>query len=187
MHRLTLTAALALPMPALAAAEGTPFISLNNTDFVVLLGFLIFIGVLVYYRVPTMLVGLLDKRAQGIRDDLAEARALREEAQSLLASYERKQKDVQNQADRIVAAAKEDAKANAEKAKKDLEATLERRIQGAKEQIASAEEDAVRNVRNRAVAVAISAARDVLSQKIDGAKQDALIDDAIKTVDAKLH
>ena len=90
--------------PALAASG--PFFSLGNTDFVVLLGFLLFIGVLLYFKIPALLGGLLDKRAEGIRDELDEAKALREEAQTLLASYERKQKEVQEQADRIVEAAK---------------------------------------------------------------------------------
>ena len=91
--------------PALAADY--PFVSLRNTDFVVLIAFLIFIGILVYYKVPAMVGGLLDKRAMNIRAELDEAKALREEAMALLASYERKQKDVQAQADRIVAAAKQ--------------------------------------------------------------------------------
>ncbi|SHJ24100.1 F-type H+-transporting ATPase subunit b [Palleronia salina] len=185
MRKLTILAAALAPAPALAASG--PFFSLANTDFVVTCGFIVFLGILVYFKVPQMLLGMLDKRAEGIKSDLAEARELREEAQSLLASYERKQKDVQNQADRIVAAAREDAKASAEKAKADLEASLERRLEAAKDQIASAEEDAIRSVRNRAVNVAIAAARDVLSSKIDGGKQSALIDDSIKTVDAKLH
>lgn len=185
IRMLTAVLATALPMPVMAA-EG-PFISLGNTDFMVTLGFLIFIGVLLYFRVPSLLLGLLDKRAEGIRADLAEARELREEAQSLLASYERKQKDVQKQADRIVESAKEDAKANAEKAKKDMEESIERRLQAAKEQIASAEEEAIRNVRNRAVNVAIAAARDVLTQRMDDGKHNQLIDDSIQTVDTKLH
>ena len=96
----TLTAMVAAS-PALAATG--PFFSLGNTDFVVLLGFILFIAVLVYFKVPGLLAGMLDKRAEGIRDELDEARSLREEAQALLASYERKSRDVQEQADRIVA------------------------------------------------------------------------------------
>jgi len=53
-----------LASPALAASG--PFFSLRNTDFVVLLGFLLFLGVLVYFKVPQMLTGQLDKRAAGI-------------------------------------------------------------------------------------------------------------------------
>ena len=58
--------------PALAATG--PFFSLRNTDFIVLIGFLVFVGILLYFRVPRALGNLLDKRAEGIRSDLAEAR-----------------------------------------------------------------------------------------------------------------
>ncbi len=72
------------------AATG-PFFSLGNTNFIVLIAFLLFVGVLLYIRVPGMLTGMLDKRAVQIKADLDEARALREEAKTILASYERKQ------------------------------------------------------------------------------------------------
>ncbi|PZX15747.1 F-type H+-transporting ATPase subunit b [Palleronia aestuarii] len=185
MRRLATGTALLIPGPALAATG--PFFSLNNTDFVVLLGFLVFIGILLWYRVPGTVGKMLDNRAEGIRSDLAEARELREEAQTLLATYERKQKDVQDQADRIVSAARKDAQASADKALADMEAALERRKRAAQEQIASAEEQAVRDVRNRAVDVAIAAARDVLIRQMDAERQNRLIDESISTVDAKLH
>merc|ERR1712065_65268 len=110
--------ALTAASPVLAAPEGTPFFSLKNTDFIVLMGFILFIGVLVYFRVPSLIGGMLDKRADDIKAELDEARALREEAQIVLASYERKQKEVQEQADRIVEAAKEEAHLAAEAAMK---------------------------------------------------------------------
>lgn len=175
-----------LPAPALAATTG-PFFSLNNTNFVVTLGFLVFIGVLIYMNVPKLLMAQLDKRAEGIRADLAEARELREEAQTLLASYERKHKEVQDQADRIVASAREDARAQADKARVDMERAVERRLKAARDQIESAEEKALRDVRDRAVQVAIGAARDVLARQMDGERADRMIDQSIQTVEAKLH
>ncbi|MCB1339356.1 MAG: ATP F0F1 synthase subunit B, partial [Maritimibacter sp.] len=83
-------AAMAAATPAFAASG--PFFSLHNTNFIVLLAFIVFLAVLVYFKVPAMVAGMLDKRAAGISAELAEARALREEAQTILASYERKQK-----------------------------------------------------------------------------------------------
>ncbi|MEP3346841.1 MAG: F0F1 ATP synthase subunit B [Litoreibacter sp.] len=174
-----------LPAPALAA-DG-PFFSLRNTDFVVLLAFILFIAVLFYFKVPSMLGGLLDKRAEGIQSELNEAKALREEAQTLLASYERKQKEVAEQADRIVAEAKREAEAAAAQAKEDLKVSIERRLQSAEDQIASAEASAVREVRDRAVSVAIAAASDVVAAKTTAADQNSLIDDAIAQVKDKLH
>ena len=100
MQKLLTAALLLTASPALAASG--PFFSLKNTDFVVLLAFIVFIAVLVYFKVPGMIGGMLDRRAEGIQADLDEARSLREEAQTILASYERKQKEVASQAEAIV-------------------------------------------------------------------------------------
>ncbi|NBR88970.1 MAG: F0F1 ATP synthase subunit B [Rhodobacteraceae bacterium] len=185
MFGTTLAIAALGATPALAASG--PFISLKNTNFIVLLAFLLFVAVLFYFKVPAMLAGMLDKRAEGIKSELDEARALREEAQSLLASYERKQKDVQEQADRIVAQAKAEASAAAEVAKAELKKSIARRLQAAEEQIASAEASAVRQVRDTAVGVAVAAARDVIAGQMTATDGNKLIDEAIAEVDAKLH
>jgi F-type H+-transporting ATPase subunit b len=160
------------------AADG-PFISLHNTNFVVLLAFLVFIGVLVYFKVPAMITGLLDKRADGIKAELAEARALRDEAQTLLASYEKKQREVQAQADRIVAAAKDEAAKAAVEAKAEIAASMARRLAAAEDQIASAQAGAIRDIRNQAIAVAVGAAQDMITAQMTAAKGNTLIDDAI--------
>lgn len=171
--------------PALAA--GDVFFSLTNTDFVVVIAFLLFVGILVYYKVPGKVGGMLDKRADNISSELNEARALREEAQALLASYERKQKEVQEQADRIVATAKDEANQAAETAKADIAKSITRRLAAAEEQIASAQAAAVKEVRDQAVMVAVAAAKDVIAKQMDAKSAGALIDDAIATVGEKLH
>lgn len=185
--RITLTALAASLIASPALAAKGPFFSLGNTDFVVLLAFLLFLGVLVYFKVPSLLMGMLDKRAQGISTELDEARALREEAQTLLASYERKQKEVQDQADRIVAHARQEAEEAAEKAKADLASSVERRLAAAEDQIASAESAAIKEVRDQAAILAVAAARDVIAKQTTAADGNALIDAAIAEVDAKLH
>lgn len=185
MNRL-LTLPLALAASPALAADG-PFFSLKNTDFVVLLAFIAFIAVLVYFKVPGMIGGLLDKRAAGIKADLDEAKSLREEAQSILASYERKQKEVASQAQSIVEHAKKEAVEAAEAAKVDLKATIARRLAAAEDQIKSAEVAAVNEVRNTAVTVAIGAAQDLIAKKMTATDGNKLIDDAIKDVEANLH
>ncbi|MGC3938788.1 F0F1 ATP synthase subunit B [Roseobacter sp. EG26] len=182
---LTVTFAAGAASPAWAAKG--PFFSLGNTDFVVLLAFLLFIAVLFYFKVPGLLGGMLDKRAEGIKSELEEARALREEAQSLLASYERKQREVQEQADRIVEAAKEEARTAAEQARADLATSLERRMAAAEEQIANAQSAAVKEVRDQSVTVAVAVAREVIAKQMTAAAGNKLIDTAISEVETKLH
>lgn len=171
--------------PAMAASG--PFVSLHNTNFIVLLAFLLFIGILVYLKVPGMIGGILDKRAEGIRAELEEARALREEAQTVLASYERKQKEVQEQAERIIASAREEAQLAAEQAKEDLKQSIARRLAAAVDQIASAEALAVKEVRDQAISIAMVAAGQVLAKQMTDAKGNKMIDTAIGEVEAKLH
>lgn len=171
--------------PAVAASG--PFLSLQNTNFVVLIAFVLFVGFLVYMGVPKMLVGMLDKRAAAIKAELDEARALREEAKTVLASYERKQKEVAEQTDRIIASAREEAMAAAAQAKADLKTAIARRLASAEDQIASAEASALRAVREQAVSLAVAAAGDVLSKQMTAEAAKASIDAAIEQVDAKLH
>jgi F-type H+-transporting ATPase subunit b len=187
MRKLILVPALmALTTTPAMAAEG-PFFSLKNSDFVVLVSFLIFVGILFYFKVPALIGGLLDKRAATIKSELEEARALREEAQTLLASYERKQKEVQAQAERIIAQARDEANTAAAQAKDELKKSIARRIAAAEEQIASAEAAAIKEVRDRAVVIAIAAARDVIAKQMTAEDAGKLIDAGIEQVDAKLH
>jgi F-type H+-transporting ATPase subunit b len=186
MMRMFLGASLAAAAVPAHAASG-PFFSLANTDFTVLIAFLLFVGILVYVKVPALLGGLLDKRAAKIRQDLDDARKLREEAKALVASYDRKLKEAREQVERIVANAQSDAKAAAQAAKADLERSIARKIQAAEEQIASAEASAVREVRERAVSVAVAAAGDVLARQLTGADAAALVDASIADVGRRLN
>ena len=190
MKKLRIPAFILMAQPALASSKNpfaAEFWSLHNTDFIVLLAFLVFVGVLLKLKVPSKVGEMLDGRAASIRSDLEEAKSIREEAQTLLASFERKQKEVQEQADRIVATAKEEAEAAAVQAKADIAASVARRLAAAQDQIASAEASAVKEVKDRAVMVAVSAAKEVVAKQMTAASANKLIDDAIATVEAKLH
>ena len=171
--------------PALAASG--PFFSLRNTDFVVTIAFLIFVAIVLKAKVPALLGRLLDKRALDIRRELEEARDLRDEAQSILATYERKAREVQAMADEIVVAAKRDAQSAAEAAKVELRASIARRLKAAEDQIATAEAQALKAVKDRAVTVAVSVAGEVLAKQMSAGDQSGLIDASIAEVEARLH
>ena len=134
-----------------------------------------------------MILSGLDKRSARIRDELDEARRLREEAQELLASYERKQREADREAEGIIAHAREEAERLARRAAADLESQLGRRRQMALDRIAQAEADAVREVRGAAVELALKATRRLLAEKIDETQQSRLVDDAIAEVERRLH
>ena len=121
----------------------------------------------------------LDSRSDKIRDELDEARRLREEAQALLASYQRKQKEAETQAEDIVAQARHDAEAMAAQARRDLAERLERRAAAAEAKIENAEAQAIAEVRGRAADLAVEMAEDMLRSRLTAADQTRLIKDGL--------
>ena len=184
MKKLSLILAVSAT-PAMAASG--PFFSLSNTNFVVTIAFLIFIGVLLYFKVPALLAGALDNRAKGIKAELDEAKALREEAQTILASYERKKAEVETQAKAIVDRARSDAEDAAEQAKVALEKSIERRLKAAEDQIASAEASAVKEVRDSAIEVAVRVSAEVMAKGMSADDANAMIESSIAEVKERLH
>lgn len=187
MRIITTTAvALTVATPALAASANG-FFTFHNTNFTVTLGALVFVAILLWFGVPGKIMGLLDKRAATIKSELEEAKALREEAQKILASYERRQREVQDQAQQIVANAKKEAEAAAAQAKVDLERAVVRRLQTAEGQIGVAEAEAVRKVRDEAVAIAVAAAGEVIAKQMTRDEGNEMIDRSLGEVEKRLH
>lgn len=158
-----------------------------DATFWALVALVIFLGVVFYMKVPGMISKSLDERANRIRNELDEARRLREEAQQLLAEYQRKRKDAEQEAGDIVAAAKREADLLVAEAQKRTEEYVARRTALAEQKIGQAERDAVNEVRASAVDIAVEAARKLLGDNVD-AKVDAdLFKTSLQQVKAKLN
>lgn len=171
-------------MPAVLAAQGG---MLSTPEFWVAVSFFAFLGLLAYFGVPAIIGKALDQRADAIRKELDDARRLREEAQLLLADYQRKGLEAENEARGIVEQARREAEALAAETRRNLQETLARRTRMAEEKIARAEAQALAEVRSAAVDAAIGAAERVLKAKAQGAIGDKLIADGIESVRKRLN
>ncbi len=153
----------------------------------VFLALVCFLAGVVYLKVPGKVVAALDDRADKIRNDIDEARRLREEAQALLADYQRRTGNAEEEAREIIDLAKREAAALAGEAKVRMDEYVVRRTKAVEQRIAQAETQALSEVRNRAVDVAAAAAAAILAGKTEGADGDRLVADAIETVKARLN
>lgn len=160
---------------------------LSTPEFWVAVAFFAFIGLLAYFGVPGLVGKVLDQRAESIRKELDDARRLREEAQQLLADYQRKGLEAENEARSIVDNARREAEALAAETRKSLQESLARRTRLAEEKIARAEAQALSEVRAAAVDAAILAAERVLKEKAQGATGDRLIAEGIESVRKRLN
>nr|GGH99311.1 ATP synthase subunit b [Aquisalinus luteolus] len=137
--------------------------------------------------VHKMVGGMLDRRGKTIASELEQARDLREEAQELLAKYQRRQREAEEEAQGIIDQAKRDAKRMAEETRQKLDEQLERRTRAAEDKIARAEAHAIAEVRNRTADVAVTAAEQIVRDRLDTQAGAALVDRAISNVRERLN
>jgi F-type H+-transporting ATPase subunit b len=158
----------------------------SSPEFWVAVAFFIFVGLVVWKGLKPILAAL-DARSARIRQQIEEARSLRAEAERALGEANRKVRDATRETEGILAQARSEAERLRKQSAETLEATLKRREQNALDKIAQAETRAVDEVRARAVEVAVAATARLLSEQMDGARGDKLVEDAIAEVGRKLH
>jgi F-type H+-transporting ATPase subunit b len=158
-----------------------------EAEFWVAAAFVLFLGVLAYFRVHKTLVDGLDQRTARIKTELDEARRLKDEAHALLAAYKNKQHEAEQEAEAIIAGAKAEAERIAAEAKTKIEDLLSRRTKMAECKIAQAEAQAVADVRAAAADAAVAAAEKILSKTVKGKLADDLINKGVEDLKSKLN
>jgi F-type H+-transporting ATPase subunit b len=159
----------------------------HETETWVALGLLIFVGLLIYLEVHRKLLGALDQRGARIKSELDEAVRLREEAQALLAEFQRKGHEAEDEAAAIIASAKAEAERLAAEAKARMEDFVARRTKMAETKIAQAEAQALADVKSAAADAAVAAAEKILGAAAKGKVAEDLLAAGIEDVRKKFN
>lgn len=159
---------------------------LHSSTFWVGVAFVVFV-IAAFKPAKRILTQALDGKIATIRAEVEEAQRLREEAQTMLASYQRRQREAIQEAEQIIAHAREEADRVKAKAEADLEDAITRREQQAADKIAQAEASAIEEIREKAVDMAIEATASLLEEKMAGKAGEQAVADAIKDIPNKLH
>jgi len=157
-----------------------------DPEFWVAVAFVIFLALATWFGAFKALVNALDQRGSRIAAELAEAKRLREEAQALLASYEKRRQEAEGEAAAIVAQAKVEAERLAKEAEEKLSDFVSRRQQAAEQKIARAEAEAMTEVRDAAAEAAIRASETILRGRSKGEKGLGVLTKSLGEVMSKL-
>jgi len=153
----------------------------------VAIAFICFLALLAYLGVHRKLIDSLDQRQARIKGDLDEAKRLRDEAQALLADFERKGRAAEGEAQAIIASAKTEAERLAAEAKSRMEDFVARRTKMAEAKITQAEAQALADVRSAAADAAVAAAEKILGTAAKGKVAEDLLAQGIEDVRKKLN
>ena len=159
----------------------------RDPEFWVGIGTLVFLGLLLWKRVPALVARSLDARAAVIAKELEEARRLRSEAQALLAEYQKKRAAADEEAGAIVTEARAEAMRFAAESQAAITAQIERRGRQAEEKIAQAEALAVAEVRALAADSAIAAAERLIAARLDDNQSADLVKRSLGEIPSKLN
>jgi len=158
-----------------------------DATFWAFVALVIFLAILVVLKVPGAIGAMLDRRAAAIREELENARKLREEAERLLADYQRRATEAKSEAASIVEHAKREAVALSTEAKARIEDYVARRTKMAEDKIAQAEAQALQEVKALSADVAVAAAQKILAEKVKGTEAEKLIDSSITDLKTRLN
>ena len=160
---------------------------LANPHSWVSVGVTIFIGVLIWKKIPQAMMGMLDSRAAAIAKELNDAKQLREEASALLAQYKQKQAEAEKEASAILDEAHAEAQRYAAETRAALDLQIERRAKVAEDRIAQAEAQAIAEMRALAAETAIKAAEALIADRMNEKLSGDLIKSALKEIPGKLN
>ena len=171
--------------PVNAAGDAPPF-SLKNTDFVVAIAFFIFIGVLIYFKVPKIIINLLDKRANTIRGEIEEASRLLEDAKSILAQSEREHKNNILKAEELLKSAETTSRRLLEDSKSEIKHAVARKLDMAKKQIETNEKKVLNSIRDEIIDAAFKIAEESIEKKLDKKTSEKITRESINEISTKL-
>ena len=165
-----------------APAHADPTVLGLGAPWFISLAMVVVIGIMLWKKVPGAIAGALDSKIALIRDQLAEAEALRKEAEALKAEYEAKSKGADKDRAALLERAKHEAEEIVAKAKTDAEALIDRRTRMAEDKIAAEERSAIEQLRSTAADAASKAAARLIAERHDAGTDAKLVDQAIKEI-----
>ena len=159
---------------------------INDPTFWVAIAFVLFV-IAVFKPIRGAMLGGLDAKISEIRQEVEEAEKLREEAQSLLANYQRQQRQALQDAENIVIRARQEAERHRAEGEEVIKEMVRRQEEQARDKIAQAEAAAIQEVRAMSVELAMKAAEKLLTDRLTGAEGGQLIDQSIEEIPSKLQ
>jgi F-type H+-transporting ATPase subunit b len=147
-----------------------------DESFFVAAAFFTVIGAFIYLKLPSKLMQSLDEKSAQIAKELDDAKALRAEAEKVLADYEEQRKQAEAQAEQMIADAKASAESTAAEARAAMQAAMERRTKQAEEKIARAQENLEKEVRAAITSLAVDAAAHLVATGMTDEMAQKLVD-----------
>ena len=151
-----------------------------DATFWVTISFLIFLGVLVYFKIPQKIKETLEQKILNIKNQIAEAEKLKEDAKNILTEHEKKISNSKNEVKEMINKASEEAEKNIIRANQEFHKVIEIRKKNAEERIRQLKNQAEKDIKNASVKIAIESVEKLFKNSLDKSKLDKIYSNSIE-------
>ena len=145
-----------------------------DATFWVTISFLIFIGILIYFKIPQKIKGLLEENILNIKNQINEAEKLKEDAKNILTEHEKKISNTKNEVKAMINKANEEADKNVIRTNKEFHNLMENRKKNAEERIRQLKNQAIKDIKNASVKIGIESVEKLIKNSLDKSKLDKI-------------
>ena len=151
-----------------------------DATFWVTISFIIFLGILIYFKIPQKVKGTLEQNISNIRNQINEAEQLKEDAKNILTEHEKKISNSKIEVRELISKATEEAEKNVIKTNENFHKFMENRKKSAEERIRQLKNQAEKDIKNAAVKIAIKSVEKLLKNSLDKSKLDKIYSSSIE-------
>ena len=134
----------------------------------------IFVGVLIYLKVPQKINNSLTDQINEMKRELDEAEKLKIEAKNLLSNYENKIDKSKKETQEIINLAKKDSEKTILEKTKKFHQIIENKKKNAEQKIVRMKENALKDIKNISVKISMEAVEHLIKNSIDKSKLEKL-------------
>ncbi len=151
-----------------------------DATFWVTVSFFIFMGILIYFKIPQKVKEILEQNILSIKNQIDEAEKLKEDAKNILTEHERKISNSKREVKEMISKANEEAEKNVINANKAFHNFIENRKKNAEERIRQLKNQAEKDIKNASVKIAIESVEKLIKNSLDKSKLDKIYSASIE-------
>ena len=151
-----------------------------DATFWVMISFFVFIGLLIYFKIPQKIQTTLEENIKTIKNQIDEADKLKEDAKNILTEHEKKISNSKTEVKQMINKANEEAEKNVIKTNKDFHSLMETRKKNAEERIKQLKNQALKDIKNASVKIAIDSVEKLFKNSLDKSKLDKIYSSSIE-------
>ena len=151
-----------------------------DATFWVTVSFFIFMGILIYFKIPQKVKEILEQNILSIKNQIDEAEKLKEDAKNILTEHERKISNSKREVKEMIGKANEEAEKNVINANKTFHNFMENKKKNAEERIRQLKNQAEKDIKNASVKIAIESVEKLIKNSLDKSKLDKIYTSSIE-------